>query len=55
MELGDATMKIWTLDQIFRRWPGLWFRIFFEATLPTLAAVIWGINDLKAGSFAALA
>src|SRR5436305_13759410 len=39
-------MKIWTLEQIFDRWPGLGFRILFESTLPILAALIWGSNVL---------
>jgi hypothetical protein len=37
-------MKIWTLDDIFRRWPSLWFRIAFETALPTIAAIIWGLR-----------
>ncbi|SRR6266851_2570686 len=42
-------MKIWTLDDIFRRWPGLWFRIIFETSLPTLAALIWGVTGYVKG------
>ncbi len=41
--------KIWTLDDIFRRWPGLWFRIIFETSLPTLAALIWGVTGYVKG------
>jgi hypothetical protein len=42
-------MSRWTLNEIFRRWPGLWFRIAFETAVPALAAIIWGTTALIAG------
>jgi hypothetical protein len=39
-------VRIWTLEEIFQRWPSLKFRIAFESALPTLAAFIWGAKAL---------
>lgn len=45
-------MRIWSLDEIFRRWPYLWFRIAFEITLPVLAAIVWGVKTfVSTGTF----
>jgi hypothetical protein len=43
-------VRIWTLDEIFRRWPNLWFRIAFETALPTLTAVVWFVKNFIAST-----
>ncbi len=42
-------MRIWTLDEIFRRWPSLSFRIVFETAVPLVAAIVWFFHAYSQG------